>query len=131
MLRLPTFRRLENARERRMVCLVVVLWTLALADLFFTLWAHFFTPFYEMNPIARALLTPDYLPVLVLLKLELTAFGCTVFWRLRHRTSSEFAVWGVVLVYLLLAVRWSDYTQIVAESAETGAGEPAIVASAN
>lgn len=90
--------------------LLVVLWILSLADLAFTLWAHLFTPFQEANPIARALLDNNLLPSLVLMKLVLTGIGTIIFWRLRHHGRAELALWGMVLVYVMLTVRWSDYT---------------------
>ena len=48
--------------------LIAVLWLLSLADLIFTLWAHLFTHFQELNPIARALplLKPDGRHVLIM-----------------------------------------------------------------
>jgi hypothetical protein len=87
-----------------------VLWLLSMADLFFTLWAHLFTPFQEANPIAAALLDADQLASLILLKLILTTVGATIFWRLRDHSRAEAALWLVVAAYVLLAVRWSTYT---------------------
>lgn len=101
---------IDDRRDRRIGELVGVLWILSLADLVFTLWAHFFTPFHEVNPIARALLSQGMISSLVLLKLILTAVGATIFWRLRHSPRAELALWGMVLVYVLLTFRWSDYT---------------------
>ena len=66
-------------RGRRVAHLLLALWLLSLADLFFTLWAHFFTPFYELNPIARALLASNQITWLVLMKLMLTSTGT---WRM-------------------------------------------------
>jgi hypothetical protein len=45
---------IDDRRPRRVGELIGILWMLALADLVFTLWAHTFTPFIEMNPLARA-----------------------------------------------------------------------------
>lgn len=98
------------ARTRRMAQGICVLWLLSVADLFFTLWAHVFTPFQEANPLAAVLLDTDRVAALVLMKLILTTVGATIFWRLRDHGRVEIALWLVVIAYILLAVRWSTYT---------------------
>jgi Domain of unknown function (DUF5658) len=99
-----------RARTRRMAQGICVLWLLSVADLFFTLWAHLFTPFHEVNPLAAVFLDTDQLAALVLMKLILTTVGATIFWRLRDHSRAEAALWLVVAAYVLLAVRWSAYT---------------------
>lgn len=89
---------------------ITVLWVLSLSDLFFTLWAHTFTPFEELNPIAAALLNHGLLGMLVTMKVGLTLLGATIFWRLRGHGQAEMALWAVVVVYVLLTIRWSGYT---------------------
>ena len=98
------------ARTRRVVQGICVLWLLSMADLFFTLWAHLFTPFHEENPLAAALLDTDRLAALILMKLILTTVGATIFWRLRNHGRAEAALWLVVVAYVFLALRWSTYT---------------------
>jgi hypothetical protein len=100
----------SRARSRRVAQAICVLWILSLADLVFTLWAHVFTPFHELNPLAKALLDGDQVAVLVLLKLILTTVGATIFWRLRDHARAEVGLWVVVTAYVLLALRWSSYT---------------------
>ena len=100
----------SRARSRRVAQGICVLWVLSLADLVFTLWAHLFTPFHELNPLAKALLEGDQLAALVLLKLILTTVGATIFWRLRGHARAELGLWLVVAAYVLLAMRWSSYT---------------------
>ncbi|HEY7120578.1 MAG TPA: DUF5658 family protein [Tepidisphaeraceae bacterium] len=97
-------------RHRRVAELIVVLWMLSLADLFFTLWAHFFTPFHELNPLAGYMLRRNLVPSLILFKLVVTAIGTQIFWRLRHHGRAELALWALVGAYVLLAMRWSNYT---------------------
>jgi hypothetical protein len=97
-------------RQRRVAELIGIVWVLAIADLLFTLWAHLFTPFHEVNPVASYMLKQNLLPSLVLFKLVVTAIGTQIFWRLRHHGRAEAALWGLVGVYVLLAVRWSTYT---------------------
>ena len=101
-------------RAGRILTLIFVLWLLSLADLAFTLWAHAFTPFIEMNPLAAHLLRQGLLPSLIGLKLTTTGIGTWIFWRLRARGQAEFALWGLVMVYTMLAVRWSQYTTAAA-----------------
>jgi hypothetical protein len=99
-----------DARTRRVGHALLVLWVLGAADLIFTIWAHRFTPFHELNPLARALLTHDALGGLCLFKIGLTAFGSLIFWTLRGHGRAEAALWAMVVVYFALAVRWSNYT---------------------
>ena len=97
-------------RHRRMGELLGILWLLSIADLFFTLWAHRFTTFYEANPIARAMLSAGAIGALVLFKFSLTLIGSGIFWRVRRHGRAELALWAVVGVYVLLAFQWSAYT---------------------
>ncbi len=113
MLRLPEVPWMDSGRTRRVVQLLVVLWVLAAADLFFTLWANRFTPFYEMNPLARGLLEGNATAKLVFFKFSLTALGSMIFWHLRSHGRAEAALWALVAVYIGLAFRWSDYTSVV------------------
>ena len=101
---------LDSHRPRRVAELIGILWMLGLADLCFTLWAHFFTHFNELNPVASFMLRRNLVPSLILFKLVVTAAGTQIFWRLRHHRRAEGALWGLVGVYVLLALRWSAYT---------------------
>jgi hypothetical protein len=98
------------SHSRRVAQLLLVLWLLSAADLTFTLWADRFTPFRELNPAAHFLLQTGQIPALVIVKLSLTALGTAIFWRLRGYRRAEAALWLIVMVYVLLAARWSDYT---------------------
>ena len=112
-MRLTTSDYWGDARTRRVGQAIVVLWVLGIADLLFTIWAHRNTPFFEMNPFARALLAQDWVAGLVAFKLVLTGIGTAIFWTLRGHARAEFALWGIVVVYFALAVRWSSYTSDV------------------
>ena len=104
---------IDEARTRRTVELLAVIWLLAMADLFFTIWAHIFTPFMELNPFARGLLHHNQLTVLIASKVALTGFGTAIFWRLRQHRMAELGLWLVAVAYVALAFRWSDYTSQV------------------
>lgn len=101
---------IDSRRDRRIGELIGVIWLLSLADLGFTLWAQFFTPFKELNPLAEMLLRDGMIGSLILMKVLLTAIGATVFWRLRTHGRAELALWLMVGVYVALAFRWSGYT---------------------
>lgn len=97
-------------RRCRVGHLLWILWLLSLSDLGFTLWAHFFSPFEELNPAARALLRSNFVGLLILYKLALTGTGTLIFWRLRAFAQAELAVWALVAAYVALMLRWSNYT---------------------
>src|SRR5260221_29863 len=99
MVSLP-FSLFSSHRQRRVAELIGILWMLSIADLFFTLWAHFFTPFYELNPLASFMLSRNLLPSLILFKLVVTTIGTQIFWRVRHHGRAEVALWGIVGVYV-------------------------------
>ena len=103
----------DDRRHRRVAQLIVIIWMLALADLFFTLWAHFFTPFSELNPLAAYMLRANMVPSLVLYKLVVTGIGTSIFWRLRDHGRAELALWGLVGAYVMLTMRWHNYTHSI------------------
>jgi hypothetical protein len=91
---------------------------LALADLFFTIWAHRLPRFRfgEMNPIAAAMLARGLVASLVIFKLTVTLLATDIFWRLRVYRRARAALVAMVIVYVLLAMRWSEYTTGAAAS---------------
>jgi hypothetical protein len=107
---LPQSNYWDACRARRVGQALVVLWVLGAADLLFTIWAHLNTPFLEVNPLARFLLSQHSLGGLVVFKLALTTIGSAIFWRLRSHGRAEAALWCLVVVYIALAVHWSNYT---------------------
>src|SRR5690349_9097348 len=110
MFRSLPIRLIDDHRTRRVAELLIVLCLLSMADLVFTVWAQLFTPFYEMNPIARGILSHNAFFPLVVMKVGLTGFGAAIFWRLRKYWRAELALWAVVIVYTFLAIRWNLYT---------------------
>jgi uncharacterized membrane protein len=101
------------SRPRRVAEALMILWLLGAADLFFTAFA-IRSPafFYEMNPLARTLLVSHGLVGLIALKTILLGIGAVIFWHLRRFARAEIALWGLVLVHVLLIVQWSQYTAI-------------------
>jgi hypothetical protein len=104
---------IDESRTRRTVELLAVIWLLAMADLFFTIWAHIFTPFMELNPLANGLLHHNQLSMLIAAKVGLTGLGTAIFWRLRKHSRAEIGLWLVAIAYVALAFRWSSYTSEV------------------
>ena len=95
-MRYKLFAFFDAQRHRRVAELIGILWMLSMADLFFTLWAHFFTHFHELNPLANYMLRQNLVPSLILFKLVVTAIGTQIFWRLRTHARAELALWAVV-----------------------------------
>ncbi len=100
----------DDRRDRRMGELILAVCLLSGCDLIFTLWAHQFTAFGELNPLANRLLQNGMIGSLIAFKLGLTAVGSMIFWRLRHRIHAEIGIWMVLMAYIVLTFRWSNYT---------------------
>ena len=112
---------LSDPTSRRACEWLLALWVLALADLFFTIWAHRLPRFRfgEMNPIAAAMLGRGLVASLVIFKLTVTLLATDIFWRLRIHRRARAALVAMVVVYVLLAMRWSEYTTGAAASVLT------------
>lgn len=121
------FRKFSHPRTRRTVVLLLALWGLGLCDYLFTLWAQRFTPFQEVNPWASSLLSGHQFTALALGKASLTAFATFIFWRLRKRTSTQFALWGLFVLHAGLMVRWSTYTSTALAMGDVGDEGPRFV----
>lgn len=104
---------IDDCRTRRTVELLTLVWLFAISDLSFTIWAHLFTPFRELNPLASSMLQHHWLLSLAFAKVLLTGVGTGIFWFLRKYGRAELALWLVVVVYAGLMFRWSNYTSQV------------------
>jgi hypothetical protein len=118
-----SLRWIDHAPSRRAGALLAALWVLAMADLFFTIWAHRFArfSFAEMNPIAAAMLANGLVSSLIIFKLTVTLFATDIFWRLRGYRRAQLALLAMVIVYVMLALRWNEYTVGAAASLLTTA----------
>jgi hypothetical protein len=101
---------MDHGRTQRTIELITIVWLLALSDLFFTIWAHLFTPLKELNPLANELLQHHRIGSLAVAKILLTALGTAIFWFLRKYSRAEISLWAIMFIYVALTVRWSDYT---------------------
>ncbi len=95
------------ARARRVVLLLMMIWILGLADLFFTLQACDIGGFVEANPVVAQILHAPQL--LIVFKLALLTFASVIFYHTRRRKLTEFSCWGLGVVHFLLAVVWLLY----------------------
>lgn len=108
----------SQTRSTRVAFLLSVLWVLSLADLWFTLWAHRWTPFVEGNPLAAKLLGSGMIASVVLLKLTTTAAASCLFWRVREHGRAEAALWLVIAGMVVLALLWKQYTMAAVSQAD-------------
>jgi hypothetical protein len=101
----------QQGRVRRIVILLALLWTVSMADLGLTLWAARFSAFRELNPVAASFLASHQLFGVIAWKISLMLVATLTFWLARKRLSTELALWGLIAVFMLLAVRWSQFTR--------------------
>ena len=99
------------SRPRRIAELLAVLWIIGLSDLGLTLWAHVYTPFHELNPLAALFLRENALASLVLFKCVCMTIATFTLWLTRHTRRCELTLWTMTILYFALLVRWSMYTQ--------------------
>lgn len=114
-----------RTRAERCFVLMVMIWVLSGADLFFTVWAHQFTPFVEGNPVAAMLFQgmpgggeagvdrplADYAAVGGLKLVTLVA-GTWILWPLRRTVQAEVGLWVLLVAFGYLMGLWSSYTRV-------------------
>jgi len=96
-----------NARSRRMLLALLLIWILTVFDLVMTLLAHRIGGFRELNPIARMLL--DFSEALIAYKLLTVAGASIIFYRLRSRWTAEVACWLCCGAMVVLSFMWLQY----------------------
>ena len=94
------------ARAHRVILLVMSIWLLNAFDLTLTILAHQQGVLHEENPVARGMLTQGTLPIM-LYKVGLVLVGSYPLLRFRAVRITELAALVVLVVYAMLAVRWS------------------------
>lgn len=104
-----------EARSHRVICLVASIWILNAFDLAFTIMSNDHGFLQEQNPVARHMLEQGTLPV-VLFKIGLVLIGTYPLLRFRATRIAELGAYVVLLVYALLAVRWSACFELYALS---------------
>ena len=94
-----------QARPHRVLCLLVGLWLVNVFDLLLTVSAHRAGLLHETNPIAAFVL--DCGPVAICaFKVGLVVLGSIPLIRCRREALTELAAAGLLLVYVVVAVRW-------------------------
>lgn len=96
-----------SSRPRRVLLLLSVLWVLNVFDLGFTVLAHGQGALNELNPLARMLL-PYGAVGLTLYKVAAVGTGSLLLWRWRSHPLTESALWFLIVVYVIVALRWHD-----------------------
>lgn len=102
----------ELTRTGRISLLLLMVLTISLADLTLTLWASHWPAFYELNPLARSLLSAGSPWPIIVFKLGFTGLAFAIFWHLRKHPLAEVGLWLVATVYMALAFHWSIITHL-------------------
>lgn len=111
----PWVLRWEHARPRRVLLLLAAVWIIQGFDLGFTVFAHEYGMFLELNPLGAWAL--QYGPIgAILFKAAMLAFSSIILWCFRKRLLSECLLWLVVFACVGLALRWQNYIAILAEN---------------
>lgn len=96
-----------DARSRRVISLVIGIWILNAFDLAFTVLSHEQGMLHESNPVASFILSLGT-PSIVCYKIGLVLLGSYPLLRFRSARIAEMAAMTVLIVYAMLAVRWSS-----------------------
>ena len=99
--------RLRNARTRRVLLVLVLIWIVAVFDLAFTLLALRIGGFYEANPLARQFIHSPGL--LATFKFATLAAATGIFLAFSRYRVAELACWLIGAVYVGLALLWLAY----------------------
>lgn len=96
------------SRPRRVIGLLLVIWTLNIADLSFTLQEADQRLFRELNPVAAHIIHGP--PVLLIAyKLTLVVMASSILIRLRRHRVVELSCWFLLAVYGYVGIRWNIY----------------------
>lgn len=96
-----------RARRRRVVLLLAAIWVLNAFDLGFTLFAHRFGYFTELNPVAAQILDSTHL--LALYKFGLLVAGSVILIAVSRHAVAELGCWLLLVCYFYVACRWYVY----------------------
>ncbi len=99
--------RVVAARSQRVICLLIGLCIINAFDAVLTVLAHGQGMLDESNPIALRLLALGPSAILIY-KLVLVGFASTILLIQRRQLLSELAATGMLLVYILVAIRWQS-----------------------
>lgn len=120
----------SRGRIRRVLILLSVVVVLSLADLYLTvLYAADAGGFPEANPLARAIMSTQSIPLLVAWKLGTVATAVGILYAIRRTRSAELGAWVCFLVLGWLTVHWGQYVAeahptMLVQAAEFGCHDP-------
>ena len=95
-------------RPRRVLLLLAAIWVLNVFDLGYTLLEATQHHFVEMNPLAAGLIHAPT-PLLVAYKASLVIVGSLVLLVFARHSTTEWACWFLLAVYVYVGLRWYLY----------------------
>ncbi len=102
------WREFRLTRPRRVLWLLAAVWVLNGFDLGFTMVAHAYGHFTELNPIAADLLSQPWYYVTAFKFISLSAGSVILLMLSRHQVA-ELGSWLLLTAYVFVALRWYDY----------------------
>ena len=96
------------SRPRRVIGLLLIIWTLNIADLGFTIQESDQRLFLELNPVAANMLKCPPI-VLIAYKVTLVLVASAILIRLRRHRVVELSCWFLLAVYGYVGIRWNIY----------------------
>ena len=96
-----------SLRSRRIVLLLLLIWTVGIADHILTVTAHGIGNFAESNPIASFLVHDTRL--LAVFKIASMVFASSIFAKFRRHWFTEAACWAMCAIHVALAFIWLSY----------------------
>ncbi len=95
-------------RPRRVLWVLAAVWVLSGFDLGFTMVAHAYGHFTELNPIAADMLSQPWYHVTGFKFISLSAGSVILLMLSRHKIA-ELGSWLLLAAYVFVALRWYDY----------------------
>lgn len=95
-------------RPRRVLLLLAAIWVLNVFDLGYTLLESTQNHFVEMNPLAAGLIG-EPTAMLVVYKASLVIIGSAVLLIFSRHSTTEWACWFLLAVYMYVGLRWCLY----------------------
>ena len=95
-------------RPRRVLWVLAAVWVLNGFDLGFTIVAHAYGHFTELNPIAAGMLSQPWYYVTAFKFISLSGGSIILLMLCRHKVA-ELGSWLLLTAYLFVAIRWYDY----------------------
>ena len=95
------------SRARRVILMLIFIWTVSVCDLALTLLAQEIGGFHEANPLARRFI--EHPGATIAFKFAVLVPATTILLLFRHRRLTEISCWILCLAYTVLAFLWAAY----------------------